>query len=463
MILELGLKDSSAKSATPEICNRAKIRVHKSLNPCANIFVSNRKQICRSTLLNPRAKMFFPTSAQLLYPNVQAFIPDANLFFLKQHRYTVMDSEIFIFNASFESVFQHSPTLPMSPFIQPPVLVSSPAGNRNPSPNRTSLVMVSNLMIPKATKRINKLISNTNQYKSSINHSKYIISFLNPNAKIFLSRTDSQNCCFLTFLAFTLIISSFIGFAIINDANSIHVGISVAKNALYPAINCDLETYNPTLVIQPSDSRNPSTSTPNIGEFIGSDNQRISRLEVTKMKPSKQTHAFRADHDMLLNEHELSSNVHNHFAPSLASPDVIDLSTPEVTFMTDTLDEDEENSPYFILQNLRIRNIDKIIFGHLNINSIRNKFELFTDLVAGRVDIILISETKLNDSFPVPQFNIAGYSTLRRDRTENGGGLLFYSRNDIPTKSLLLLFGNIECILSEITISKKKMVSNRNL
>ena len=93
--------------------------------------------------------------------------------------------------------------------------------------------------------------------------------------------------------------------------------------------------------------------------------------------------------------------------------------------MSDTLDEDEENSPYSILQNLRIKNIDKIIIGHLNINSIRNKFELFTDLVKGRVDIILISETKLNDSFPSPQFNIDGYSTLRRDRTENIG--VFFS------------------------------------
>ena len=81
---------------------------------------------------------------------------------------------------------------------------------------------------------------------------------------------------------------------------------------------------------------------------------------------------------------------------------------------------------------------------------------MFVDLVSSRVDIILISETKLNDTFPTPQFNIAGYSPLRRDRDENGGGLLFYSRNDIPTKPLPLLFGNIECLLSEITISKKK-------
>ena len=151
----------------------------------------------------------------------------------------------------------------------------------------------------------------------------------------------------------------------------------------------------------------------------------------------------------------LNPNIHNYSASSSTSPDIIDISTPDVSTTSDPLDEDVENSPYVLLQNLRIRNIDKIIIGHLNINSIRNKFELFADLVKDRVDLILISETKLNDSFPTPQFNIAGYSALRRDRNENGGGLLFYSRSDIPTKSLPLLFGNIECILSEITISKK--------
>ena len=70
-----------------------------------------------------------------------------------------------------------------------------------------------------------------------------------------------------------------------------------------------------------------------------------------------------------------------------------------------------------------------------------------------------MSETKLNDTFPNSQFEIEGYSPLRRDRNENGGGLILYSRNDIPIKPLPLLFGTIECILSEVTISKKKCLA----
>ena len=379
--------------------------INEPLNPCANIFVPNRQQIRPSILLNPHANVFLPTCAQLLNANVNAFIPDTDLFVLNQHRYNAVDSERVISNLSFESSSEHFPPRVMSPDIQnhTRALASTPIGNRDLNPIRTSLVMASNEMLPIATKMINKLNPNAKQFKSSINHSKYLLSFLNPHAKIFLSGMGHQKCCFLIFLAFILIISTYIGFALVHDVNSTCVGISAAEHEMYPTSSCD---------------KNAS-----------------------------------------LSEHDLSCDIHYLSAPPSTFPDVIDISTPElseVTLMSDTLNEDEENSPDIILQNLRIKNIDKIIIGHLNINSIRNKSELFADLVKGRVDIILISETKLNDSFPSPQFNIAGYSTLRRDRTENGGGLLFYSRNDIPTKSLPLLFGNIECILSEITISKKK-------
>ena len=51
-----------------------------------------------------------------------------------------------------------------------------------------------------------------------------------------------------------------------------------------------------------------------------------------------------------------------------------------------------------------------------------------------------------------------GYTPHRLDRTANGGGLLFYLRNDLPTKPLPLLFGDIECIILDLTISKKKWV-----
>ena len=49
----------------------------------------------------------------------------------------------------------------------------------------------------------------------------------------------------------------------------------------------------------------------------------------------------------------------------------------------------------------------------------------------------MISETKMFDSFATAQLLIKGFSSpYRFDRNSKGGGLLFYIREDIPSKIL---------------------------
>ena len=89
------------------------------------------------------------------------------------------------------------------------------------------------------------------------------------------------------------------------------------------------------------------------------------------------------------------------------------------------------------LKNIRISNINKLTFGHLNINSLRNKFDLLCEQIKGSIDIFMISETKLDDSFPQGQFLIEGFhSPFRFDRNKTGGGILLYVREDISAKIL---------------------------
>ena len=46
-------------------------------------------------------------------------------------------------------------------------------------------------------------------------------------------------------------------------------------------------------------------------------------------------------------------------------------------------------------------------------------------MVSGYFDVIIVAETKLDDSFPKDQFCIDGFSIpYRLDRNTNGGGLL---------------------------------------
>ena len=84
------------------------------------------------------------------------------------------------------------------------------------------------------------------------------------------------------------------------------------------------------------------------------------------------------------------------------------------------------------LKNLLVKYSNKIIVVHLNINSVRNKFELFSSLIGGKMDILMISETKLNVTFPTNQFFIQGYSTGNRmDRNDKGGGIMLFVKDGI--------------------------------
>ena len=88
--------------------------------------------------------------------------------------------------------------------------------------------------------------------------------------------------------------------------------------------------------------------------------------------------------------------------------------------------------------------MNKIIVRQLNINPIRNKFDFLAQQVKGNIDILMISEKKLDESFPVGQFVIDGYNLpFGFDRNGNGGGILLYIREDIPSK-LLSIYRDIE-------------------
>ena len=67
-----------------------------------------------------------------------------------------------------------------------------------------------------------------------------------------------------------------------------------------------------------------------------------------------------------------------------------------------------------VLKNLRVSYPNNIIIGHLNINSIRNKFEMLSLSVVLYVDISMLSETKLDSNFPSTQFLINGFSVPHR-------------------------------------------------
>ena len=83
-------------------------------------------------------------------------------------------------------------------------------------------------------------------------------------------------------------------------------------------------------------------------------------------------------------------------------------------------------SYYLDLRALRKKNVSKLIIAHLNVNSSRNKLEFLKEQIQDIIDILMISETKIDTSFPIGQFLLNVYSTpFRQDRNAHGGGILY--------------------------------------
>ena len=89
------------------------------------------------------------------------------------------------------------------------------------------------------------------------------------------------------------------------------------------------------------------------------------------------------------------------------------------------------------MQNLRVKNVGRVIIGNLNVASLPSKIDEIRTTVKGKIDILVLTETHLDESFPTEQFSIEGYkSPYRQDRNRFGGRILIYVRDDIPSKVL---------------------------
>ena len=134
-------------------------------------------------------------------------------------------------------------------------------------------------------------------------------------------------------------------------------------------------------------------------------------------------------------------------------------SLPAIRSMRGSHELSDKNEPYHALRGIRVSNVDRLIIGQLNINSLGNKFEALKLIAKGNLDIFIVTESKLDDTFPANQFIIDGSSPpFRADRNKNGGGVIIYVRDDIPSRELKAHPPtiNLEGIFFEINLKKSK-------
>ena len=143
-----------------------------------------------------------------------------------------------------------------------------------------------------------------------------------------------------------------------------------------------------------------------------------------------------ANTDTYANDKFKSAEQENgNVAPAVnLSTETVHLVSSETSLYSNT-ENNEITDPNQKLSKLKKNNLGRLIIGHLNINSLRNKFEALKTMVKGKVDILMVSETKIDESFPMAQFSIEGFTnSFRQDRDHEGSGIIVYVRDDIPCK-----------------------------
>ena len=87
-------------------------------------------------------------------------------------------------------------------------------------------------------------------------------------------------------------------------------------------------------------------------------------------------------------------------------------------------------SPFEELKELRMLHPRKVLATHLNINSLKSKFDDIYELLNEKlVDLLFISETKLASSYHDNLFEVQGYKLERQEQN-----LHAFIRSDIPAR-----------------------------
>ena len=114
------------------------------------------------------------------------------------------------------------------------------------------------------------------------------------------------------------------------------------------------------------------------------------------------------------------------------------------------------------LKVTRANNGKNLIFLHVNINSIKEKYENIDDILVKRyADVMCITESKLSKTYLDSEFKCQGFKLYRKDKASNSGGMMVWVRSDIPQErqhqmEIVSYNHHIENMVIKLTIRKQK-------
>ena len=71
-----------------------------------------------------------------------------------------------------------------------------------------------------------------------------------------------------------------------------------------------------------------------------------------------------------------------------------------LTVSDGSFDAENANDSKRVLKSLRTTNSHKLVFPHLNANSIRNYFEMLWNHIKDNQDVLMVLETEIDDNIP---------------------------------------------------------------
>ena len=172
-----------------------------------------------------------------------------------------------------------------------------------------------------------------------------------------------------------------------------------------------------------------------------------------------------------LNRRELSSyRIHGSWYCSCCSlPQFSDSffndsthSESNLEFSLNEQDSQEKDRDFASFSDARLKYSSDFLIAHLNINSYQNKFDEMKEIIQKlRIQVMIISETKIDGSYPDAQFAIPGYTPpYRSDRKKGGGGILAYLSSNVICKRLKVprCYKTIESVVLEIKLKDRQVI-----
>ena len=137
-------------------------------------------------------------------------------------------------------------------------------------------------------------------------------------------------------------------------------------------------------------------------------------------------------------------------------------STDEYGSSAENYDTVKDATIFPTIADFRQKHLSNFIFLHNNLNSYRNKHIYASDILSNNlVDLMIYSESKLDQNFFDNEFMLDGYELYRQDNTGDSGGILCHLRSDIPhcrLKDAEIIMHGFESLILKVVIGDSETV-----